>query len=102
MKTFARGAFAALIIAAGATLIPFADASARGCRGDKEGEARVPGVGPDAMYAATRDAIGDWKREVLERCGVHARWATAQDREIRCKVKRGDITKCEVEATPAL
>ena len=102
MKTFARGAFAALIIAAGTTLIPFADASARGCRGDKEGDARVPGVGPDAARDATRAAIADWKVEVLERCGVHARWATAQDREIRCKEKRGEVTKCEVEATPTL
>ena len=102
MKTFARGAFAALIIVAGTALIPFADASARGCRGDKEGEARVPGVGPDAMHAATGAAIADWKVAVLERCGVHASWATAQDREIRCKEKRGDITKCKVEATPAL
>ena len=100
--TFARVAFAALIVASGTALIPFADASARGCRGDKEGEARVPGVGPDAMHAATRAAIADWKVAVLERCGVHASWSTAHDREIRCKEKRGDVTKCEVEATPAL
>ena len=102
MKEFACSAFAALVIAAGTALIPFADATAHGCRGDKDGKARVPGVGPDAMHAATRAAIADWKVAVLERCGVHARWATAQDREIRCKEKRGDITKCKVEATPAL
>ena len=102
MKTFARAAFAALIIASGTALIPFADASARGCRGDKEGEARVPGVGSDAMHAATQDAIADWKRKVLERCGVHASWAAAQGREIECKEKRDGTTKCEVEATPAL
>ncbi len=102
MKKFACAAFAALVIAAGMVLIPFADATARSCRGDKEGEARVPGVGPDAARAATRAAIADWKQEVLEHCGVYVRWSTATDREIRCKVKRGDVTKCEAEATPAL
>ena len=102
MKTVARAAFAALVIAAGTTLIPFADASALSCHGDKEGKARVPGVGPEATRAATHAAIADWKREVLEDCGVYARWSTSHDREIRCKVKSDDATKCKVEATPAL
>ncbi len=66
----ACSAFAALVIAAGTVLIPFASATARSCRGDKEGEARVPGVGPEATRAATHAAIADWKREVLEDCGV--------------------------------
>ena len=102
MKKFACSAFAALVIAAGTGLIPFAGATARGCHGDKEGEARVPGVGSDAARAATHAAIADWKREVLEDCGVYVRWSTAHDREIRCKVKHDDVTKCKVEATPAL
>jgi hypothetical protein len=101
-KKFACAAFATLVIAAGTMLIPFADATARSCRGDKEGKARVPGVGPEAARAATHAAIADWKREVLEDCGVYARWSTALDREIRCKEKRDDVTKCKVEATPAL
>ena len=102
MKTDARASFAALVIAAVAALIPIADATALSCHGDKEGKARVPGVGPEATRAATHAAIADWKREVLEDCGVYARWSTSHDREIRCKVKSDDVTKCKVEATPAL
>ena len=102
MKTVARAAFAALVIAAAAALIPIADATALSCHGDKGGKARVSGVGPEATRAATHAAIADWKREVLEDCGVYARWSTAHDREIRCKVKSDDATKCKVEATPAL
>ena len=42
------------------------------------------------------------RRYVLAFFRKHARWATAHDREIRCKVRRGETTKCEAEATPAL
>ena len=98
----ACSALAALVIAAGTVLIPFASATARSCHGDKDGKARVPGVGPEATRAAIHAAIADWKREVLEDCGVYVRWSTSHDREIRCKVKRDDVTKCKVEATPTL
>jgi hypothetical protein len=100
MKHFAGAAFAALVVGAGVALAPFAGASASGCRGDKEGEAHVPGVGPAATHAAIRAAIADWEREVLEDCGVHVPWSTAHQPHIRCK-ERSDATKCKVEATPS-
>ncbi len=58
MHTSLRAVISALALAGAMALIPIANASA-GCRGDKEGEARVPGIGPAARDAALSLAIKD-------------------------------------------
>lgn len=94
-----RASISAVALAGAMALIPLANASA-GCRGDKEGEARVPGIGPYARESALALAIKDWKREVAEDCGYWPHWSHSSRREIRCEIERGAYTECEVEAVP--
>lgn len=100
MTLIARTVVTGVIAAAGAALMPaLAAADHDGCRGDKEGEARVPGVGYYALREARRGAIADWKHKVYEKHGVYVRWRDAAERRIRCEVDDG-MTECEVEARP--
>jgi len=67
---------------------------------DVDGEATVDGIGRQAKRAAIAAAIADWKHEVKDEYGYHARWKTAVGKTYECEVERGSKTECEVEATP--
>lgn len=100
MTLIARTVVSGVVAAAGALLMPaLAAAEHNGCRGDKEGHARVPGVTYYAMLEARRGAIADWKRRVHEKYGVYVRWQDAAERRLRCEVDDG-TTECEAEARP--
>jgi len=100
MTLISRTVVTGIVAAAGALLMPaLAAADHDGCRNDKEGEWRVPGVGYHAMREARRGAIAAWKHKVHEKYGVYVRWQDAAERRVRCEVDDG-MTECEVEARP--
>lgn len=66
---------------------------------DKSADAEVKGVGRDAMKAAKRAAIAEWKREVAEDGNVPV-WRTATEKKVKCKSSRTE-TECEVSGRPA-